>query len=102
MQNKEYRVNFVCPNSNCNCHIVEEIMVHVTQFSPIMGLFLSQDGSVGAEYANNCSHEGGTVSEYQCLKCGFVLRTEPLNVPVSTPEELLDWLTKQNMLKERP
>lgn len=102
MQDKEYRVNFVCPNKDCNCSVVEEIMVHVTQFSPITGIFSLQDGSVGAEYADDCSHDGGTVVEYHCLECEKTLRTEPLDVPVSTPEELLYWLKEHNMLEERP
>lgn len=101
MPNKGYLVNFICPNPNCNCSVIEEIVVHVSQYSPIMGLSILQDGSVGAEYSSDCSYNGGSVLDYRCPECEYTLRTESLDILISTPEELFDWLKEHNMLVER-
>ena len=101
MADKQYRVKFQCPNFilQCNSKVVEEVMVKVTQFSPITDIADFLDGSAGIDYGPP-SHENGKIVHYACLKCGYVLCSKPDGIPITDLMELLEWLRKHNMLEE--
>jgi len=90
-------VNFVCPGEGCNCTELEEVMMGITQSTPILSLAPLGEGEVDVEYGNAIA-DAGEIQHYGCSKCGLIVRDE-VNRPLRDPAELLAWLQKRNMLR---
>lgn len=99
MTDKRYRVKFQCPNLDCNSTIVEEVMVEVSQFSPITDIIpcvTNKQLYCAVDYGD-CSHDDGRVLHYACQSCGYVLHD---GIPILESVELFEWLKQHNMLEE--
>ncbi len=101
MTDKQYRVKFQCPIFECDSTVVEEVMVEVSQFSPITDIIPIGEQLYCAVDYGDCSHEGGKVLHYACQSCGYILHdSHKYSIPISEPTELFEWLKKHNMLEE--
>lgn len=86
------KINFKCPI--CKKSVIEEILLNVTQASIITDIDQdSESGSVYLDYGLS-SNEGGELSCFQCLECGYVIPA------CDSPEALLKWLRENNMIIE--
>lgn len=101
MENKSLRVNFVCPEPGCGCKEVEEVLVHVMQFTTIDGLETWDDGSDPICDHGVPDYDGDTASvdRYCCGECGMALEDETGMTFSSTPD-LYEWLNSRGMLEE--
>jgi hypothetical protein len=103
MTDKRYRVNFQCPNPDCDSITVEEVMVEVSQFSPITDIIpcvVNKQLCYAVDYGN-CSYGGGIVLHYACPSCGYILHdSHEYSIPISEDTELFEWLKRHNMLEE--
>jgi hypothetical protein len=90
-----YTIKFCCPK----CHStrgVEEIMGNVTMTSIITEV--SDDGLF--EYNDDVLYDDGRIERYQCVNCGYELQDGANNF-ITTPEEFLVYMKKNNYLGEK-
>jgi hypothetical protein len=80
------KINFKCPECKDSTRI-EEVMVGVAILSEIVDIDV--DGIV--DYGHQ-SEEGGEISAYNCLYCGFKI--------ANNGEGLYEYLKSNNMLQE--
>ena len=99
MADKQYKVCFRCPNPECKCRDIEEVMVGVTKFSPVTDIADLLDGSAAIDYGNS-SDEDGQILHYACLKCEYTLRNESDDMPITDPPKLFEGLQRHGMVEE--
>jgi len=80
-------LKFKCPK--CGKKVLEEIMVEVVQSSSISEI-QDDDGTVYIDYENS-STDGGEVSHYQCVECGYIIKDEDDN-NINNHDDLAIWL----------
>ncbi len=88
------RLEFVCPD--CKYDEIEEVMGNCIVSSVII-----LDGETAIDdfpdYGESTTHYG-EVDRYQCVKCGFVIKTNTTQDGISSgssivnPDELREWL----------
>jgi len=85
------KVKFICPE--CQSNTLEEVMSDVFGYATITDI--DNDKTLNDAYLDYgiVTHEGGSVNYYACAHCNF----EP---PVSSPQELYNWLKENNMLEK--
>ena len=61
---------WTCPE--CGEHVIEEVMLGVTQSSSVDVIELLDDGTITVDYGE-VSHDGGDTDSiyYQCIGCGY-------------------------------
>ena len=87
-------LKFKCPK--CGKKELEEILVDCVQTTVINAI--TEDGIVDYDQDRK-STEGGTVENYQCVSCGYILINDEFSCTVSTDEDLAIWL-KENCEQE--
>lgn len=89
------KIKFRC--DVCEHDIIEEVLSDVTQYSKISDIEQFDNfpykTTVALDYGES-NVEGGDLSHYQCQECGFLIKA-------TSPEELFEFLEKNNMLKEK-
>jgi hypothetical protein len=68
------KFRFVCPNPNCDCNRVEEILTEAVVSTPILEINAAKDDHCADLDYGNQSVDDGQVNRYQCVSCGHVLK----------------------------
>lgn len=109
------KINFKCPDPNCGCDRLEEVMTDVVQSTTIDSI--ESDGTIEFR-KDSATFDGGEVDHYKCTQCGLTpYDVEPENdlpaqngveyMPgftrspaeaIDSPDDLFDWLLKRNMV----
>jgi len=80
---------FKCPK--CGCRVIDEIMVNVTQTTTIEGV--DEDGIL---IFGKSDTDGGKISNFQCHKCGKVIRNKDNDdKPITLLKELAGFIMGQ-------
>jgi rubredoxin len=77
-------ITFTCPA--CGTHRIEEVMNNVTVVSEISSFYEDGDLDYGQQ-----SSEDGEVTQYQCMRCGFIVG-ENEGGPIIEGLALVEWI----------
>lgn len=95
MSDKEYQINFECPE--CGENHIEEVVAGVHQYLMVECIGIAGD-KVVVDYGD-ITYADGEVKEYRCANCGIILKKDPAS-KVCDESELLEWLRSREMLEE--
>lgn len=101
----EPRVNFKCPN--CSHNKLIQVRQNIDARDVIGGFIVLESGKDGRKntlLTNETYYTEGTVTNFQCECCGYVLRTKGTmpgkkqGEPIKSIQHLINWLKRHNML----
>ena len=87
------RYKYTCPS--CKNNNIEEVLINVTQYTTIDTIDKDGDFKYGKSLA-----EDGEVQNYQCSKCGYILKDEN-GKTIQDQSSLVEWLGRMNLKGDR-